>query len=75
MHYFLSGAMNIVGWLLWCWKHAKQRPYVKQCALFTSLVAATTLLEVGDFPPIFWVVDAHALWHLVTSPLPILWYR
>nr|SVE69827.1 EOG090X0702 [Eubosmina coregoni] len=69
------GAINIVGWLLWCWRHSKQRPYVKQCALFTSLVAVTTLLEIGDFPPIFWVIDAHALWHLATSPLPILWYR
>uniref|UniRef100_A0A0N4UM27 Post-GPI attachment to proteins factor 3 n=1 Tax=Dracunculus medinensis TaxID=318479 RepID=A0A0N4UM27_DRAME len=24
-----------------------------------------------DFPPLFWLIDAHALFHLATVPLPI----
>nr|SVE92417.1 EOG090X0702 [Megafenestra aurita] len=69
------GAVNILGWSVWCFKHYKKRPYVKRCAAFTSLVAVTTLLEILDFPPFFWVLDAHALWHMTTSPLVVLWYR
>ena len=33
------------------------------------------LLELMDFPPLLWAVDAHALWHLSTIPIPLLWYR
>nr|CAH0107193.1 unnamed protein product [Daphnia galeata] len=69
------GAVNIIGWSIWCLKYYKKRPYVKQCAAFIGLVAFTTLLEVLDFPPLFWVFDAHALWHLSTSPLAIFWYK
>lgn len=69
------GAVNILGWSIWCFKFYKRRPYVKQCAAFVALVAFTTLFEVLDFPPLFWVLDAHALWHLSTAPLAILWYK
>ena len=73
--FFFAAFVNIAGWLLWCWKNYKQRPYVKQCAQFITLVALTTLFEIGDFPPIMWTFDAHALWHLSTAPLAVLWYR
>nr|SVE78888.1 EOG090X0702 [Daphnia lumholtzi] len=69
------GAVNILGWSIWCLKFYKRRPYVKQCAAFLALVAFTTLFELLDFPPLFWVLDAHALWHLSTAPLAILWYK
>ncbi|KAL3087068.1 hypothetical protein niasHS_005307 [Heterodera schachtii] len=26
-----------------------------------------------DFPPLFWLVDAHALFHLFSIPVPMLW--
>nr|SVE72964.1 EOG090X0702 [Ceriodaphnia reticulata] len=69
------GAVNILGWSVWCYKYYKIRPYVKRCATFIALVGFTTSLEVLDFPPLFWTFDAHALWHLSTSPLVILWYK
>uniref|UniRef100_A0A183C723 Post-GPI attachment to proteins factor 3 n=1 Tax=Globodera pallida TaxID=36090 RepID=A0A183C723_GLOPA len=28
-----------------------------------------------DFPPLFWIVDAHALFHLVSIPVPLLWAK
>ena len=32
------------------------------------------LLEVFDFPPMFGLIDAHALWHLATIPITKVWY-
>jgi hypothetical protein len=32
-------------------------------------------LELFDFPPIWGMVDAHALWHLGTVVPTIAWYR
>ena len=31
-------------------------------------------LELLDFPPIYWIIDSHAIWHFATVPLPLLWY-
>lgn len=70
-----TGAVNIIGWLLWCLRNKKRLPHARKCAQFVVLVAATTVFEVWDFPPLFWVLDAHALWHLATSPLALIWYR
>ena len=43
-------------------------------ALTVVLTTAATTLELFDFPPLARVVDAHALWHLATAPLAVLWY-
>lgn len=32
-----------------------------------------TALELLDFVPVFWILDAHALFHLATVPIPIWW--
>lgn len=32
-----------------------------------------TALELLDFVPIFWIFDAHSLFHLATIPIPIWW--
>lgn len=39
------------------------------------LLQALALLELLDFPPLFWVLDAHAIWHLSTIPVNVLFYR
>ena len=38
------------------------------------LVATSVALELLDFPPIYWIIDSHAIWHFATVPLPLLWY-
>jgi hypothetical protein len=43
-------------------------------ALTIALTTAATALELFDFPPWGRVLDAHALWHLATAPLAVLWY-
>jgi post-GPI attachment to proteins factor 3 len=43
-------------------------------ALAVALTTAATMLELLDFPPWHRVLDAHALWHLATAPLAVMWY-
>jgi hypothetical protein len=38
-------------------------------------VNAALLLEVFEFPPFWFAIDAHAAWHLSTIPIPFLWFR
>lgn len=68
-----TGLLNSVGWLAWCWW--QRRGYVWRCALVVAALNLLLLLELGDFPPWHFVLDAHALWHLGTAPLTLLWYR
>ena len=46
-----------------------------KCVVAVLWGSCTVLLELLDFPPLLWAVDAHALWHLSTAPIPLLWYR
>ena len=32
------------------------------------------MLELNDFPPLFDLLDAHALWHGLTIPLVYAWW-
>jgi len=54
---------------------ASYRPaHASTAALTVALTTAATALELFDFPPWGRVLDAHALWHLATAPLAVLWY-
>lgn len=48
--------------------------HVGTASLTVALTTAATTLELFDFPPWARVLDAHALWHLATAPLAVLWY-
>lgn len=67
------GMLNSLGWLLWCYKN-RHKMYVWKCAMTVVMINALLLLELGDFPPWGFMIDAHALWHLGTIPVPFLWY-
>lgn len=69
-----TGTSAGVGWLVWSLNRNHKRPYVWKMRLFVILSALSLALEVLDFPPIFWIFDAHALWHLSTAPLVPLHY-
>ena len=43
-------------------------------ALAVALTTAAIALELIDFPPWGRVLDTHALWHLATVPLAVMWY-
>ncbi|XP_064380779.1 post-GPI attachment to proteins factor 3 isoform X2 [Dromaius novaehollandiae] len=68
------GLLNLGWWLWWCVRNRPRLPHVWKCAAVVLLLQALALLELLDFPPLFWVLDAHALWHLSTVPLTVLFY-
>jgi hypothetical protein len=67
-----------VGWVLHTLlfvaiRTERQAKYL--CLLCQIWLVFASALEIFDFPPVFGVFDAHALWHLATVPLGFLWYR
>lgn len=51
------------------------RPSAKYSLAAIFCLAAASLFEIRDFPPIFYFFDAHAVWHAATIPIIILWYK
>jgi len=70
------GLINVVCWAIWSLFHLQAgRIYVWPCLVSVILAMLFAGLELADFPPILWTIDAHSLWHFSTIFLPILWYR
>ena len=70
------GLCNVICWLLWCAGRAfTGRTYVWRCAFAVILTMVLVTLELADFAPIAWTIDAHSLWHFSTIFLPFLWYQ
>ena len=69
------GVASSVGWLIWCYRVRARQPYAMKAGACILALNVLILLELGDFPPLWWSLDAHSLWHLGTAPIPFLWYR
>jgi len=69
------GAVNGICWLAWAYTHYGDGPHVKKGVGAILVLTGSVLLELLDFPPLMWTIDSHALWHLATAPLPLLWYQ
>lgn len=67
--------MNAAWWLAWCLRNRRRLPHVRKCMVVVLLLQALSLLELLDFPPLFWVLDAHAIWHISTIPVHVLFFR
>lgn len=70
-----SGGLNCFAWLAWFYTHRHDGPHIKYGVIGVVLVASSVSLELLDFPPIYWLLDSHALWHFATVPLPLLWLK
>lgn len=70
----LIGLFNVLWWLGWCLRNRRRLPYVWKCAAVVVMLHGLALLELLDFPPLLWVLDAHAAWHFSTIPVPFLFY-
>ncbi len=55
----------------------RKRPHAIGMTAMTFALHAAIILEVMEFTPLGGVLDAHAAWHLVTSPINffIYWYQ
>ncbi|KAL6258906.1 hypothetical protein P5V15_010850 [Pogonomyrmex californicus] len=69
------GLITVAITTLWWYFNRDKLPHVYLLAWFNVLTIFVTTLELADFPPIFWIFDAHSLWHASTIPLTILLYR
>eukprot|EP01031_Cornospumella_fuschlensis_P038404 gene38404-46673_t len=77
----LSFALYVLYSLLLLRKVQPNRAYtvIGWCFLTQIWLGGAGLLEVFDFPPLQYplplTLDPHALWHLLTIPLGLVWYR
>jgi len=69
------GLINVFSWLFWCLINFNSSNYVWRCAICVVLTLCFAGLELIDFTPIGWSIDAHALWHFSTIFLPYFWYK
>ncbi|CAK9831483.1 Post-GPI attachment to proteins factor 3 [Anthophora retusa] len=69
------GFLTFVITMIWWHRNHKKLSYISLIGWFNILTVFVTILEVADFAPIFWILDAHSLWHASTVPLTILLYR
>lgn len=70
------GSMHGLVWILYSLMNHSGRPYwVWWPALLVLVLAGAMSLELLDFPPWLYTIDAHSLWHLSTIPITHVWYR
>ncbi|XP_015182204.1 PREDICTED: post-GPI attachment to proteins factor 3 [Polistes dominula] len=69
------GFVTFVITMSWWYNVRRELSHAYLIGWFNILAVLSTLLEVLDFSPIFWIFDAHSLWHASTAPLTILIYR
>lgn len=60
-------------WTTWGIRNWR-RPEAKLAVVFCLLMTGAGSLEIFDFVPMWDLVDAHALWHVSTAPLTLLYY-
>jgi hypothetical protein len=68
------GMLSNITWLSWCFTKRKSRKYVWKMAATVILIMIAMSFELFDFPPVWWIFDAHSLWHGFTWPIIFLYY-
>ena len=62
-------------WYSWHTYRRNRRLWAVWPGLVVAWVLVAMSLELLDFPPLWWAIDAHSLWHLATIFPTILWYK
>ncbi|KRT85087.1 hypothetical protein AMK59_2900 [Oryctes borbonicus] len=70
----MTGLLTVICWLIWSYLNKEKLKHIWKIQAYVTLVVVTTLLELIDIPPLLWMFDCHAMWHLSTVPLHILFY-
>ncbi|VDD79261.1 unnamed protein product [Mesocestoides corti] len=66
------GLLVLVGWVVGLpnvWT-VQEKAYSRQMQATVLFIFAAASLEFFDFPPIWWLFDAHSLWHAATIFVP-----
>lgn len=71
--YAMPASLSIFPRFPSCPKNYRPR-VVSRAGVLIVLTTATISLELFDFPPWARIIDAHALWHLSTVPITLMWY-
>ena len=69
------GALQLLLWTLWWLSTRRERPHAWRAPALTLLLAALLPLELVDRPPLWGVLDGHALWHAATVVPALLFWR
>ncbi|XP_053214023.1 post-GPI attachment to proteins factor 3-like [Panonychus citri] len=77
----VAGFSSSLLWLIWAYKRLATIPmsqlkdhHIVKCVISILLVNCLLIFEINDFPPIYFILDAHSIWHFGTICLPFLWF-
>lgn len=65
-------AIIYISWILNEILERRNRESLKYLGTIIGLGLISACFEILDFPPIFWVIDAHSIFHALTIPTPLL---
>jgi post-GPI attachment to proteins factor 3 len=69
------GILANVLWLHFAVSLGSASPIKRLLSCFVGLNVASMAMVAVDFPPFFDLIDMHALWHLSTIPITLMWYK
>ena len=67
-------AVHAGGWVWLALRRSNRHPQSKQILSLSVMLAACGCLELWDFPPLWGIMDAHAIWHSLTPLVTLLWH-
>ncbi|KAK0075148.1 hypothetical protein PV325_007306, partial [Microctonus aethiopoides] len=73
-YHFKRRFLSFITTMIWWYRNSNEMHHILYIGWFNILTVTVTLLELADFSPVFWVFDAHAMWHASTAPLVYLLY-
>ena len=71
----IFGISSNLIWILWAIFKQKDKKLKWETLKFVGGNFLSMAMVAVDFPPFFDLIDTHALWHLSTIPITIMWYK
>lgn len=71
----IFGVSSNLIWFLWAIFKQKDKKLKWETVKFVGGNVLSMAMVAVDFPPFFDLIDMHALWHLSTIPITIMWYK
>lgn len=71
----VAGVVLFINCVIFSLLNWRTLPQCKSLAIAIFVLVMSLYLELSDFSPILWTFDAHALWHLSTSPATYYYWK